>query len=228
MDNRNSCLKRSAFLAAAALALSFMGCGYVQHRCEDAMEMVDLGITYSSKPSVAVQLTCPFSLIALVGGQVDGTFVGIGGGQIGATPHYLKGQGLVLFGREDIGWGEFDKADPTTLYRNYQGLLGIPAALERSRPAYMPSCTHEIHLGWVGLVLNVRYTEIADFLLGLTTLDLACDDGRKLGRWPWQTEEELDRWAREASRWPWGGKAEASTGGTPAETAEPETLKGTE
>jgi len=46
---------------------------------------------------------------------------------------------------------------------------------------------HYIHLGRFGLVLNIRYTEMLDFLLGWTTFDLAGDDGTKFGDWPWRT-----------------------------------------
>ena len=40
---------------------------------------------------------------------------------------------------------------------------------------------HYIHLGRVGLVANFRWGEIADFLLGWTTLDIAHDDNRAAG-----------------------------------------------
>lgn len=37
---------------------------------------------------------------------------------------------------------------------------------------------HYVHLGRVGLVANFRWGEMADFILGWTTLDIAHDDGR--------------------------------------------------
>ncbi len=40
---------------------------------------------------------------------------------------------------------------------------------------------HSIHVGYVGLVGNARYGEMADFLLGFAGIDIAGDDGRKLG-----------------------------------------------
>lgn len=45
-----------------------------------------------------------------------------------------------------------------------------------------------IHLGPVGLVANLRYMEIVDFFLGFATIDIAGDDGKKLGTWPWRNE----------------------------------------
>ena len=47
-----------------------------------------------------------------------------------------------------------------------------------------------IHLGWFGLVINARYTEVLDFVVGFTTLDLAGDDGIPVGRWPWKRESD--------------------------------------
>ena len=44
---------------------------------------------------------------------------------------------------------------------------------------------HYTHLGPVGLVTNFRWGEIFDFFLGWTTLDIANDDGVKVGHWPW-------------------------------------------
>ena len=49
---------------------------------------------------------------------------------------------------------------------------------------------HYVHLGHVGLVLNFRWGEMADFLLGFTTLDFAHDDGRKFGHWGWLPARE--------------------------------------
>jgi hypothetical protein len=45
---------------------------------------------------------------------------------------------------------------------------------------------HYIHLGHVGLVANFRWGEIADFILGWSTLDFAHDDGQQFSHWGWQ------------------------------------------
>ena len=191
-------------VALAAIMSAFTGCTYLQYRAEDAVEIMDLGITVSAKPGFALWFAAPFSLGAGLGGYVDGHFIGLGGGQIGMTRHYLAAVGVVLFGYEEIGWGEFDKDDPTTLCRTYQGVIGIPISLATTRPDYMPTCNHEIHLGWIGLIGNLRYTEILDFIVGFTTLDIAGDDGNKMGHWPWQSEDELTaRAAAGDDSWPW-------------------------
>jgi len=40
----------------------------------------------------------------------------------------------------------------------------------------------------VGIVANVRFTELLDFMLGFTTFDLCGDDGHKISKWPWQPD----------------------------------------
>jgi hypothetical protein len=50
----------------------------------------------------------------------------------------------------------------------------------------MPSCIHYLHVGFIGAAANLRYMEVVDFVLGLTTLDLGGDDGTAIGRWPWR------------------------------------------
>ena len=47
---------------------------------------------------------------------------------------------------------------------------------------------HTLHVGYVGLILNVRYLEILDFLTGWFGADLCGDDGRDYGKWPWQED----------------------------------------
>jgi hypothetical protein len=49
---------------------------------------------------------------------------------------------------------------------------------------------HYIHLGHVGLISNFRWGEIADFVLGFTTFDLAGDDGVHWSHWPWLPARE--------------------------------------
>ena len=39
------------------------------------------------------------------------------------------------------------------------------------------NCPKLIHLGWVGIALNCKFGELADLLLGWTTLDIMGDDG---------------------------------------------------
>lgn len=115
------------------------GCmSYVRHRAEDAMEMIDLGVTWSHKPGLAAYGN--FASITPGGlGYVDGHFAGIGGGQIGTTEHYQGSVGLLLWGYEEVGWGEHDKEMLGTLDRQHVGLVGFAAAPFDRRLSYAPA-----------------------------------------------------------------------------------------
>ena len=188
--------KAGIVLALAAIVWTSQGCAvarYFQYRAEDFVEMVDIGFTFTSKPCIGLYWN---SLDLLVAGysNVDGYFVGWGGNQIGLTRHYNKCYGLIV-SSETVGWGDFDKDDPKTLYERYGGLLGLASLMgtgdRRPTPDYTPACVHFIpHIGFVGLVWNARWTQVLDFVLGFTTLDLGGDDGVKFGHWPGQSRDE--------------------------------------
>ena len=132
--------RRMGLLLVVMLALAAgAGCSYLTYRAEDFAEIVDIGVTYSSKPQFA--LYSSFESI-LPGGyaDLDGWFAGWGGGQFGVTRHYLHAWGAIVWGHEEIGWGEFDKNDPTTLYTQTVGLIGMPVGLGGdSNPNYVPT-----------------------------------------------------------------------------------------
>ena len=176
----------SVGLVAALACLS--GCGsYLRARGRDARQMVDIGVTRSEKPSTAV-FVCGVGLIGVGAGHVEGTFSGIGGNQVGTTKCYYRNRGYLLWTYEEIGWGDFDVAKQETLYSYYGGVLGWIQHGAR-RPGYAPGCNHFFHLGRRGVVFNLRYAEILDFLLGWTTLDICGDDGDDaFGHWPWQAK----------------------------------------
>lgn len=170
------------FVAAAALALLLSaGCTYLQHRAEDAMDMLDLGVTWSSQPNFA--LYYDFVPVLPVGfGRVDGHFAGLGGGRFGVLPHWERSCGLGLWGQEEVGFGEFDRDTPETVRFQRSGLIGMVQG-PFPGPDYMISCPHYVHLGFVGIVATPRYLQMADFVLGWTTLDIGFDDGRRRGQW---------------------------------------------
>jgi len=178
----------ATLLAVAGCLLVHHGCTYFQHRGEDALDMLELGVTVSEKPSFSAYF-CVVSLANFGGGYVDGHVLGIGGGRAGWIRHYQKSIGLILWTYEELGWGdEFDIEDAETLDCHHFGVMGWLAYPER-RPAYAPACMKSLHLGYGGMVANVRFLEIVDFLLGWYGLDLCGDDGTQYGHWPWQTED---------------------------------------
>ena len=172
----------------AALAASLTGCGsYLAKRGRDARQMVDIGTTHTEKSSTAFFM-CGVSLVGFGGGHLEGTFTGLGGNQVGTTKLYYRSVGYGLWTYEEIGWGDdCDVSKQETLYSYYGAVAGWIEHLPR-RPGYAPACNHFIHFGHSGIVLNVRYLEVLDVLLGWTTLDLCGDDnGDAFGHWPWQS-----------------------------------------
>ncbi len=180
--------KAGVVLLLAAVLWTAQGCksvrDYAQYRVDDMMEMVDLGFTYTEEPSIGLYWN---SLDLLVFGfaELDGYFVGLGGNQVGVTRCYVDCRGFIV-SEEKIGWGDFDKDDESTLYVRRGGLAGMASLSSGGSPDYTPACVHFVpHIGYLGFVWNARWTQILDFFVGFTTLDLAGDDGTQFGSWPW-------------------------------------------
>ena len=187
MKPRPNTSKLSIILALSFMFFAAQGCAYLKHRGEDALDVLDIGITLSYIPGFAVYGDFASVLPGGVG-WVDGYFLGWGGGQVGFTRHFERSLGLLVWGKEDVGWREFDKSDPRTYNHQMVGVLGFPTFPFISRPGYYPACIHYVHIGFIGVVANARYTEMIDFVLGWTTLDIAADDGRRLSKWVWRSE----------------------------------------
>jgi len=174
---------------ALCVLLAAPGCTYLTHRAEDAADMVDLGLTFTSTAQFTAYKACT-PVFAIGGGKVEGRFLGLGGGQIGWMPLYHEGTGLALWGQQKIAFGKFDKNDPATLNYQRSGPLGMKNA-PVAGPEYMLCCVQHLHLGWVGIVVNVRWLQMADFLAGWFGADFCHDDGTPRGSWTrWPENEE--------------------------------------
>ena len=175
-------------LAALATCSATAGCTYLRHRGEDAMDMLDIGVTLSKKPGLAVYYDF-IPLVPLGFCHVDGYFAGLGGGQFGFMPHTQRNIGLGVWGQEAVGFGEFDLEDPETVNFQRSGLAGMVHG-PFPGPDYLISCPHYLHVGWIGLVGSPRYLQALDFVLGWAIIDLCSDDGRPRGSWPWRRPAE--------------------------------------
>lgn len=198
-------LRRPAVqLAIGAALVASQGCttwkggvpGFLQNRAKDAMDCLDMGITVTTTPQFSFYLAV-LSMTPIGYGKVDGVYYGLGGGDVGTGRIHYEHWGVLLYGRETVGWGnslwdypEFDPAKPQTMNSQTVGPLGLILPPYDARPAGRPTCSKYFHFGYVGFVPNACFGQMADFALGFVGLDLAGDDGRKLGRWPWQSADE--------------------------------------
>ncbi|MHC4592176.1 MAG: hypothetical protein ACYS8L_05715 [Planctomycetota bacterium] len=182
MGTSRRAARACALLTLLVLASASTGCTYFKHRAQDFLEMADIGLTFTRQPTLGLYLG-GVSMVCVGYSRVNGSFLGIGGGQIGLMRHSHKCSGLLLSGKEDMAWGD---GPPRRRYVHPQGLFGVLGARRLPPPSYFPACVHFIHNGTIGVVLNLRYAEMLDFLIGFTTLDIAHDDGRKMGKWFWQ------------------------------------------
>jgi len=201
-------------LGSLALLWGAQGCTYLSYRWDDFAEIVDIGITVSKKPYFALYAD-ELSLLPVGYGHVDGHFAGWGGGQVGVTTHAVHCWGLLVHGKEELGWhrewegeGGAKEAEAYEAWRNREGFIqqgaGATMVIDdtvrlvtgemfegQNQPDHSLSCLHYVHLGYFGVVVNVRTLDAIDFILGWTTLDfgrldLGGDDGteRKWGLRP--------------------------------------------
>lgn len=175
--------KRRLAAALVVAVASATGCTYLQNRGRDTLDMFDLGFTFSTKPQFGIYANCPFTV---PGGysKVDGYYAGLGGGKLGVMEHHQDAAGLLFWGHEDIKWGEGAtdakaKGDKSLTIRP----LGIVSDSE-GNPSYRPQCAHYLHLGFVGITVNLNYREWGDFFLGWFGLDINKDDWRSRGQSP--------------------------------------------
>ena len=182
MSEYKTYLRQFAVLLLLVLMCASTGCSYITYRIEDFAEMFDVGLTFSPRPCLAVYANGA-SIVCLGFSRIDGTCLGMGGGQVGLIRHKNTCNGEGLWGHEDMVWGT---GRSRRNYSQNQGFYGVFSSRRLPGPAYFPACVHYLHIGFMGAVLNARYAEILDFVLGFTTLDIACDDGRKKGKWFWQ------------------------------------------
>lgn len=157
--------KRLSAALGMLLLAGASGCTYLNNRLSDARQMMDLGFTFSTKPQFGLYANCP--MVTPVGySKVDGYFVGVGGGKLGAGEHHQNNAGALLWGREENSWKGLDKDDKPTVESHKAGVLGIAESAKEGRRAYKPACVHYLHLGFVGIMWNLNYHKMADFFCG--------------------------------------------------------------
>ena len=174
--------------AAIMLMLSSSGCTYLKYRGQDALDIMDVGVTFSPKAQFSCYASAPGAQFLTLGfGKVDGHFFGLGEGQATAWgPHYESSVGLLVWGEEMVSFHKTEAelaalpAQESDRTANFMR-VGPAGFVDGPMPSlkYFGTCPHYLHLGWIGLVASPRWLQIADFLVGFTTLDLCQDDGDK-------------------------------------------------
>lgn len=175
--------KTATVLTSALIlcAVALQGCNYLRYRYEDAVEIFDLGFTFTKTPQFSAYVNCPV-ILPIGYGKVDGTFVGMGDGKAGVMKHSHDVEGRLYWGRETDSWDSFDAETSDTLSVQEVGILGLTKEGARNKP-YKAMCRHYLHIGWMGVVWNVRWIDIPDFLAGIIGLDPLQDDGPDGGWW---------------------------------------------
>lgn len=174
-------VRQSFLLFLAVAAILSTGCNYMHHRGEDAMRIVDLGITVTPHLQPNFEVYCGFvgALPFGVSYMDDAKLLGIGNNQAGYLDYENKSWGVGLWGSSKQGAGEFDSKDPYQARADQADLterprfnMGPVAILaEGNGPSLMgyAECDKGVHIGWIGLVLNCRPVALIDFLVGWST-----------------------------------------------------------
>ncbi len=216
---KNVRLRLLTLAGIVAVMLCASGCAsvgsYFEHRYRDFTRMVDVGVTFSKKPQLGLYWNS-LEILTLGYSNVEGYFVGWGGAQLGMTrmyhhcwavPCFMVWTGTypvgASYGQETLGWGPLLDTDrrEEVIVRRRSGVLGIATGIvgwDPTRdgygngPDYTPACVHLIHLGYIGLAGDVRYTEIAQFVVGWFGLDITGHDGDRypVGKWSFPCRKE--------------------------------------
>ena len=138
-------------LALTAAIAALHGCTLLQgtypgNRLKDALDMADVGVTITPTSQVSFYMAS-FSLIALGGGQVEGRYYGIGGGDLGSMRIWYNHCGDGAEGREEVGWGDgwlwkfggYDLSNPETLDCQNVGFAAISEPPFDARPSGRPT-----------------------------------------------------------------------------------------
>jgi hypothetical protein len=168
-------LGRGGWVLVLAAVLSCTGCAYMQNRGNDLAQVINVGVTTSETPQIAVYFNL-FSVVALGYADFDGKMYGFVNEHWGSYDARHHGTGLLLWGTERFGWGDrYNPKDPESPPSWRVGPIGWATGPWPPKQETVNS-PKILHLGWVGLSAYCRPGEMADFLLGWFGLDIMNDD----------------------------------------------------
>jgi len=183
-------------LGGVAVVFSCAGCGtYLRNRGRDAADIMDVGITLSTRPYLCFYPGDYFNMTPMGYTRMKGTYHGLWAGKWCSKPIDDQACGVVAWGSQRLTVGEFNPEDPRQFWpdeiaalkaankplptepRDYNvGFLRI--LRHRGAPPFpnCVSCRRNIHLGWVGFWASMHLDEIGDFLAGWLGCDPQADD----------------------------------------------------
>jgi len=174
-------------LLLLTLSLFFSGCTYLKNRGNDAMDIIDIGITFNNewKPDFGLYFDF-FNVLPIGYANVDGKMIGWGNRNAGWLDYNERSWGVIGWGSEKRGCGEFNPLDPhqarpdqRTLAERPDFNVGVVRMASEDNSPPVPQffeCNKMIFLGWIGIYNTCRPGDIIDFILGWTTLDIMGDD----------------------------------------------------
>ena len=166
----------AVFLAVGILASSLSGCAYMKHRGDDALAVFDIGFTFSAKPHFAVYAGFQ-SLLGVGYAEFDGKLFGIGNQSVGWMDARYHAAGMVLEAYEQFAYdGDYNKDAPNSPPVRGAG-LGLLYHELPDRFIDALECPKFVHVGWIGFDLNCKIGQLANFIVGWTTIDLAHNEG---------------------------------------------------
>ncbi|HPD17855.1 MAG TPA: hypothetical protein PLE19_23195 [Planctomycetota bacterium] len=171
---------------------------YWADRGTDLLDIVDVGITFSETARFAVYAD-ELSLLPLGYGVVDGYAFGIGGGNIGWMCFSSCSAGVLGWGYEGLGFGDYDNQGAPAGNAQGVGIGGLVTG-PPGRPGWLFSSVHQLHLTWVGAYANANWVQAIDLALGIVGIDICGDDGYRYGLWPWEAGFEPSAYAAEVQK----------------------------
>jgi len=200
MAMKISVLLRSLRVLVAIAVLGCVGCGsvYMQDRGNDAMDMLELGITTSSVMNPGIAAHGDISNVVGLGySRVCGWYTGLGARQFGVLDLQDSTWNALVWGSDASRIGDFDPNDPHEAWvEDMQALKaegkplptvrpryndGLVRMLQEGNPPPRPSffpCNNRkhLHLGWIGVMGGLHPFEVFDFILGWANVDFMKDD----------------------------------------------------
>ncbi len=177
----------SVLLLILSVGMLLQSCSYMKNRGNDALDMFDIGISVTPRvmPDGALYIDF-FNMLPLGASHVDGKLLGIGYRQAGLLDYQTHNWGVLAYGSELQGAGVFNPRDPrharqgdtpeTDWTRHDAGFVGVFTGDTPPPQYHYRECARVFHVGWVGILFDIRPVDIFDFIVGWSTIDIQGDD----------------------------------------------------